>query len=53
MRESKAAAAQYPWGCVMRGAQALDPCRSKSGRVTDTHIARLKDQRPACDIDNR
>ncbi|WP_458796436.1 zinc finger domain-containing protein [Mycobacteroides abscessus] len=42
LRESKAASAQYPWGCEACGAKAFDPCRTKSGRVTDTHSVRLK-----------
>lgn len=40
--QSRAASAQYPWSCEACGAQAFDPCRTKSGRVTDTHAARLK-----------
>lgn len=46
MRESRAASAQYPWACEACGAPALGPCRTKSGRVTDTHSVRLKPRAP-------
>jgi hypothetical protein len=43
---SKAVSAQYPRPCPTCGAEPYQPCRSlTTGRVTDTHHARLLNRR--------
>lgn len=43
-RSSGAVSAGYPTGCAACGAGVGQPCRTKSGRVTDTHRARIDAQ---------
>lgn len=40
-RTSNAVSAQYPRPCPRCHAGPYQPCRAKSGRVTDTHLARI------------
>ena len=40
-RVSSAASAQYGWPCPRCAVAPYAPCRAVSGRVTDTHAARL------------